>query len=148
MREVLSFEVDKHGNDLSILHDVNLAGSDAYWFFIKHYAELIESGHATPRCNWIDSECGILYAVADNKIVGSIAYQESEDSLLLLLSSVDKEHRKNGIFTVLNKYFEQLAKDKGKTFIFSTVSVDNTVRLESAKRTNFNPVALIMTKIL
>jgi hypothetical protein len=108
----------------------------------------MEAGFAIPRSNWTEELCGIIYATIDDVIVGSITYQTGNDGLLLLMSGVDTNQRQNGIFKILNVHFENMARRLNRKFIFSTVHVDNKVRLLTAKKTNFNPIYRLITKIL
>ena len=129
---------DKQGSTLVIKNSDALAGSPPFTFFLMQMAELMDSGFSLKRTGWDDDNCGIIWAELDNKIVGIIAYDKDKIKTVKILSikltAVDSTFRGRGIHTVMNTYFEGLARSLGCTRIQATVHPDNHVRLESAKK--------------
>ena len=144
-------EFDKLGNEVNILHSTALALSPVYTFFLRHTAKLIDDGFAFPVTNWEDKNCGAIYATDDNgKVLGHIVYSteyiEQFGHLWIVLSAVEDHSRGRGIYTIMHKYFEQLAKDMGCWSIASYVHKNNKVRLATAEKVGLLPAFHIMGK--
>jgi hypothetical protein len=139
---------DKTGRTIKIKHDPSLAGSRAYSFFLRQYAQSIDAGNTMKRANWVEERCGIIYAEYENTVVGMIVYQRNERGLFLVMSGVDTAERNRGIFSILNTHFENTAREFNKEFIFSVVNVNNYVRLKTAERTGFRPISRLFTRVL
>jgi hypothetical protein len=109
---------------------------------------MIDLGFNMPRCNWVDEQCGIIFATINDEIVGSSVYETRGEGLLILFSGVEKNQRHNGIFNILTSHYENMARRLNLKFVFSSVDVNNFARLEAARKTNFNPAFRFITKIL
>ena len=80
-------------------------------------------------------------------ILGHIVYDtEKPERLWITLSAVDEIYRGRGIYTILHKYFEQTAKEKGCKYISSYVHVNNLVRQKSAEKVGMQPRYHLMIK--
>lgn len=149
MIEILGQDKDKTGCLLTIKRSQRLAFSPAYATFVKQMAELIENGHAHNFATWSDDDCGIIWAECQTKICGIFCYNKeriNEKLLFVQLTGVEKEYRKRGIHTILNKYFEQTANELGCHVTVATVSPANTVRLSSCEKDNLILKYLAMYK--
>ena len=151
MIETLATEVDKKGSRVIVKRSKNLAFSPAYSFFIREKADLIDAGNGSSYTSWDDHECGIIWCEIDNVIVGIFSYNKSfvdrpVPFLAIQLTAVKSEYRERGIHTIMNKYFEQTAKEFGSEFIRATVNLNNSVRLASAKKDKLDPLYIVMTK--
>lgn len=137
MVEILAEEKLKNHTTMIIKHSQTIAFSPAYTFFLRQVAELVDNKHGSPFTSWDDNETGIIWGEVDNVIVGIFAYHKEQIKygvLNICLTSVDKDHRGNGIHTVLNKYFEKTAIRLGCSITAATVHPDNHVRLKSAEK--------------
>jgi GNAT superfamily N-acetyltransferase len=143
-------ETDKAGKQLEIKHVEKLAHSPVYTFFLRQYAELIDRGFCHPVTTWDDYECGAVYAELDGRIVGSIVYdtKKVDGALWITLSSVDSSYRGNGVYTLLHKHFEEIAKKKGCWFIASNIHIKNETRLATAEKVGMKPIFYFMAKKL
>lgn len=134
----LGQEVDKQGTLLLIRKTDNLSHSPAYTFYVRQMIDLIKNKHTYDSVIWKDDECGIIWAEDQDKICGIFCYNKSLISsskiLAIQITAVDKEYRKRGIHTILNKYFEQTAKEFGCHLTMASVNPTNQVRLESCKK--------------
>lgn len=137
MIENLSQEVIKDGRVMVIKHSSSIAFTPAYPFFLRQVAELIENGHGSAFTSWDDDATGIIWGEIDGKIVAIFAYHTDQLKYKILnvsLTSVDKDHRGLGIHTILNRYFEMIAKRLGCTGTAATVHPKNSIRLKSAEK--------------
>ena len=136
--DILGEEIDKKGSTLIIKHSSTLAYSPAYSFFLRQVAELIDNKHGAPAMIWSDDQCGIIWAESDGIIYGIFAYTkeavERFKILSITLTAVDRQYRERGVHTILNKYFEETAKNLGCFITEATVNPNNTVRLATAKK--------------
>lgn len=147
----LNKEVDKTGASLEIIHVEKIASSPVYTFFIRHMAELIDSGFAMARTTWKDNECGAIYAEENGVIVGAIIYSREyldKNCLWIELSAVRNDCRKRGIYSILHNYFEMLAKKMNCDSISSKVHKNNVVRLSSAEKVGMNIAFYQMVKMI
>ena len=145
--EFLNSETDKLGNEIKIFRTDQLGMSPIYTFFLRQMAELIDKGFGTSTTTWDDKTCGAVYAEQDGKILGHIVYDTNKPGhLWITLSAVDETCRGRGIYTILHKYFEQTAKEKGCQYISSYVHVKNLVRQKSAEKVGMKPLFYYMIK--
>jgi GNAT superfamily N-acetyltransferase len=145
----LSTEKDKLGNEITIKKCDSLAHSPVYTSFLRNFAEIIDKGFAYPTTSWNDDECEAVYAELNGKILGHIVYSKLDGGTLFIkLSAVDPQYRKNGIYTILHKHFENVAKEYGCNAISSIVHKNNSIRLESIKKFDLLPEYYFMAKKL
>lgn len=150
MLEPIGTEKDKDGRNIDIVRSTTLAFSPAYTFFLRQMADLIDSGYSFRATTWKDDECEVVYAEFDGKIIGHIVYStekvKDKKMLWITLSAVDKENRGKGIYTILHKHFENIAKEFGCSYIGSLVHKNNKTRLQSAQKVDFYPAYNYMMK--
>ncbi len=150
---ILGTEIDKKNTSICIKHSNTLAYTPAYTFFIKEIANLIDNKHGHPYTSWDDDECEIIWAEIDNDVVAILCYSTAYKNyqmpfLAIQLTAVKEQFRSRGIHTILNKYFEQRARELECLAIRATVHVTNTVRLESTKKDKLTPLLTMMYKKL
>lgn len=145
----IGIEKDKIGREVEIYRTTSLAISPIYTFFLREMADLIDAGHAWPFTSWKDDDCEAIYAQINGKIVGHIVYSKEKldrKTLWITLSAVDKDYRDNGIYTLLHKHFENIAREMNCTFIASQVHKNNLVRLKSAQKVGMSHAFYYMGK--
>lgn len=149
-QHLLSVETDKLGNEIQIMKTDRLGMSPIYTFFLRQMADLIDAGLCFPNTTWDDNTCGAVYATQDGKTLGHIVYEYREEQkvLWITLSAVDSSCRGRGIYTILHKHFESIAKEMGCWAIASHVHKDNLVRQESCKNVGMQPIFYFMGKKL
>ena len=150
MLEPIRTEKDKDGRNINIVRSTTLAFSPVYTFFLRQSADLMDNGYAYPLTAWKDEECEAVYAEFDGKVIGHIVYStekvKDKKMLWIVLSAVDNEHRGKGIYTILHKHFENIAKEFGCSYIGSLVHKNNVTRLQSVQKVGFYPVFNYMMK--
>jgi len=145
----LNKEQDSLGNEIEIFRIDEIGMSPIYTFFLRQMATLIENGFGTSTTSWDDKACGAVYAEQDGKILGHIVYDTRRSGhLWITLSAVDEECRGRGIYTILHKYLEQTAKEKGCKYISSHVHIKNLIRKKSAEKVGMKPMFYLMVKKL
>jgi GNAT superfamily N-acetyltransferase len=148
----LGKEKDKNEREIEIIKSTELAMSPIYTFFLREMADLIDSGYAFPQTSWEDKDCEAVYAVYDEEILGHIVYSKEylvkKNTLWITLSAVRKEERGVGIYSILHKYFEEIAKEYNCSIIASQVHKNNKTRLISAQKVGMNPVFYYIGKKL
>ena len=146
----LGEETDKAGNTLAIYQSLELGMSPAFPIFLQHYVETINNGHAFPRTTWNDKTCGVIYAVNKDKIIAQITYDMNNsvapEALWIVLSSVEKEYRGNGIYKILHRYLDQFAMDTNYTEIASFVHIKNELQLRALESVGKKPIFYIVGK--
>lgn len=146
----LGTETDKLGNEIQIMKTDTLGASPIYSFFLRQMAELIDAGYSLPVQTWDDNKCGAIYATVNNKVIGHIVYEFKPDqnTLWITLSAVDSSCRGRGIYTILHKHFEAVAREMGCWAIASHVHKDNLIRQASCKQVGMKPIFYFMGKKL
>lgn len=146
----LGTETDKQGNQINIFYTDAIAMTPVYVFFLKQMAKLMENGLTFPVTSWVDQYLGAVYAEADGKIIGHIAYSTenvpSKKMLWIMLSATDDDCRGRGIYTILHRYFEDVAREKGCIAIASHIHKNNKIRLASAEKVGLNPMMHYVAK--
>jgi hypothetical protein len=148
--ETLGQETDKKGSLLTIKRSKSLAYSPAYTFYVRQVVELIENKHTFDSNTWDDDECGIIWAEDQDKICGIFCYNKAWiktlKMLTIQLTAVGTDYRQRGIHSILNKYFEQTARELNCCITVATVSPKNTVRLATCEKDGLIPKNLLMYK--
>jgi GNAT superfamily N-acetyltransferase len=147
----LGKEKDKSGREIEVIRTTELAMSPIYTFFLREMADLIDEGYGYPVTTWEDKNCEAVYATFDDKILGHIVYSKEflqRNILWITLSAVRKEERGLGIYTILHKYFEEIAKEYNCWAITSHVHIKNKVRLSSAEKVGMKPIFYYIGKRL
>lgn len=147
---LLSTEADKLGNEIQIMKTDTLGMSPIYSFFLRQMADLIDSGFCFPVTTWDDNKCGAVYATQNGKVLGHIVYEyrPNNKTLWITLSAVDSSCRGRGIYTILHKHFEAVAREMGCWAISSHVHKDNLVRQASCENVGMKPIFYFMGKKL
>jgi hypothetical protein len=132
----ISTTVDKTGRTIQIYLAQSLNGNNIVFpYFLKKYAELIERGFSNPVLLG-SAKTKAIYATVDNQIVAALVFEMHEDigkTTWVLLSVVNPELRKNGIFKILHGCLEEFSKSAGSKKIASFVHIDNKEMLASCK---------------
>lgn len=129
-------EPDSTGAIVTATYMEAIGGSRIVPVLMKNFVKLIEDGHAG---KWVtfNNKSKAVYIEIDNKIVGHIVYDHRSDDLFktawIILSWVDENYRRRGLYKILHKYFEKVLKETGSTKIASYVSVNNAARLASCE---------------
>jgi GNAT superfamily N-acetyltransferase len=141
-------EIDSTGKTVVIKQIDKITYRPLYSFFLRQQAELIESGLSYPRTSWNDNSCGAIFAEEEGKIIGHIVYdtEKQPDALWITLSAVESSCRGRGIYHLMHKHFEVLAKEKGCWYIASHVHINNSTRLKSAEKEGMKPIFYFMAK--
>jgi ribosomal protein S18 acetylase RimI-like enzyme len=137
---LLASEVDKLGNIIDIKKCDTIAHSPVFTFFLRTMAETIDSGFGYPVTSWKDDDCEVVYAESNGKILGNIVYSKSDSRTLFIeLAAVDKEFRNRGIYGILYKHVENVARSYNYDAISSLVHKSNSIVLESIKKVDRYP---------
>lgn len=125
-------ETDKLGHKVETYHSPSLAFSPVFTSFLRNYAEHIDSGFATPMTTWED-HYNVIYATIDGVIVGHMTYKEEHRDapglVWIIFDLVESDYRGRGIYKILFKQLEKVAKSLGKSGIAGLVHVDNNAKL-------------------
>jgi GNAT superfamily N-acetyltransferase len=151
MIEILARTTTKTQEQLVIKHSDKLKLNPAYTFFLRQMADLMDNGHAGKITSWDDDECGIIWGEIQDKVVGIFAYNRQNTGkgiLEILLTAVDKNHRRKGIHTILNQQFEQVASSMNCDITAATISPNNKVRLVTAEKDGYKLMFYKMYKVI
>lgn len=148
--KILATEFDNSGNSITIKQVDKITYPPLYPFFLREQANLIEAGLSYPQTSWNDDSCGAIFAEKDGKIIGHIVYDVSRQpgALWIILSAVEESSRRTGIYHLMHKHFESLAKEFGKWYIASHVHIKNAARLKSAEKEGMKPIFYFIAKKL
>ena len=149
----LAIETDKLNSTIQIVYVDSLSDMPKlYSFYLRENANLIDNGHAYPIITHNDTDHAIV-ALQDDNILGFILFNYGGPANLaklgwIVMSAVDERYRSRGIFTILNKHFEDLCKNNGCNTISSLVHKNNKVRLASAAKVGLKPTFKYLMKRL
>ena len=117
-------------------------------FFLKNYAQLIESGYAHPIMTGSNLSKAI-YVEVNGVVVAHIVFDILKDvnnTAWIVFSCVDENYRGRGLYKIMHKHYEIQAKKLGSTKIASFVHVDNKPRQASCVSVGMKPVFYRMEK--
>jgi hypothetical protein len=141
---------DKTGAEVLVKNATLIGGSPIVPFYLKHYSELIINGHAHPVIAGTNKHKAI-YAEIGGQVAGHIVYEILDDcykTAWITFSAIENNFRRRGLYDILHRNFEKVAKAGGSTKIASLVHVDNTVRQASCAKVGMEPVFYRMEKQL
>lgn len=149
--KILAEETDKLGITTVIKYSPHVSFTPAYTFFIREVADLIDNKNSLPYTYWEDKDCAIIWAEQNEKVVGILVYDFSYVTnpmphLSIILTAVDKNHRQRGIHQIMNKHYEEQARQLNCVTIRATVNLNNEVRFKTAEKDKLSPVLYIMSK--
>ena len=145
---ILATELDKQNVSIDIKLANQIGNSPVMPFFLKNYAQLIDSGYAHPVMTG-SNLCKAIYATDNGQVVGHIVFEILKDVFStgwIVFSCVDDGYRGRGIYNLMHKYYEAEVKKLGATKIASFVHVNNKPRLASCASVGMEPVFYRMEK--
>ena len=148
MPKIIGTELDKNGENVTILHSGFLSESPIVPHYMREFSSLIDQGLAAPVIN-ATNVSKVIYATIDNDIAGFIVFEFKDDSsrtLKILLGTVLEKYRRRGVYQILHRYLEIVAKHHKSSKIQSFVHIDNTKMIDLSKKLNKSPVFYLMEK--
>lgn len=149
--ELLGKEIDKNGNNVFIYCAKYENFSPALTaFFARQWAELLELGYATP--NYIPDIKGsrIIFATDGAKFMGLRMWvwieAGTQKEARIVLSSVDQQYRRLGIFKIIAKYYDLRMIQNDCSQSITYIYTNNTPMIEAAKKTNYTVDQIRMIK--
>jgi ribosomal protein S18 acetylase RimI-like enzyme len=147
----LATEKDKLGLDVKVKKAVTMGTTPIVPLFMKEYANLMSRGY-TSNNMIATNKSKVLFVEIDDIIAGFIVYDIHHDEVSktcwILFGTVLEAFRRRGLYAIMHKHLEMVAKEQGSKQIFSLVHVDNTAMLNLNKKLNKNPVYYRMEKYL
>lgn len=132
---VLCTVEDKTGVPIVIKVADVLAYSPVLPFFMKVHADLMTAGFAT-NMFIATNKSKAVYAELNGSIVGCIVFDFKDEyikSAFIIAGAVDQKCRGRGIYSILHKNLETVAKALGCTRIRSDVHPNNVSMLNTMK---------------
>lgn len=123
----LATEVDKLNCKVTIKFCDSIGGTPLVPLFMKNFSKLMEDGHAHYNFSG-HNRCKAIYAEIDGKIVGHVVFEIIDDifkTTWVILSAINTEYRRRGVYTMMHQHLEKQAKKLGSKKIASNVHVDN-----------------------
>lgn len=148
MDEIIGTELDKLGNEIKICfckHETMPAKVTA--FFARQWADLIEAGFAASNRIPDIYDCRVIYITCDNKIIALRIWVWEQNITRIILTAVDKNHRRRGLLKLIAKYYDKRLIDGGCIKSDTFIHVDNTAMIDAARQTGYKVEFLKMTKI-
>lgn len=147
MDELLSIEIDKLGNSVNVhfCQHENMP-TKVTSFFLRQWAELLEQGHADS--NYVPSlaSCRVLYLTSNDEVIGIRIWTWYNNTTNIILTSIDKNYRRRGLFEILTKYYDDRVT-KGSCLKSKTqIHVDNVNMIKAAEKTGYKLEFVKMVK--
>jgi RimJ/RimL family protein N-acetyltransferase len=147
MEELIGNELDKLGNEIKVYfcnHETMPAKVTA--FFARQWAELLEAGFAIS--NFIPSinACRVIYITFNNEIIGLRIWVWEQNSTRIILTSIDKNHRRKGLLKLIVKYYDSRVKHSNCIKSITFIHVDNIAMIEAARQAGYEVEFLKMSK--
>lgn len=147
MDELLATEIDKLGNEIKVkfcIHEHMSVMVTA--FFLRQWAELIELGFADSTYIPDITSCRVLYLMDNDTIIGLRIWSWYNNTTNIILTSIDKNYRRRGLFELITKHYDKRVKNgngiKSKTQIY----VNNVAMIKAAEKTGYEIESVRMVK--
>jgi ribosomal protein S18 acetylase RimI-like enzyme len=147
---ILATETDKLGSTVEIKYAASIGSSPVVAPFMHGYATLIEQGYAYSNLAGHNKNSAV-YAEIDNEVAGFIVYDLQDDpakTCWIIFGSVVEKFRRRGIYKMMHKHLENIARKSKSKQIFSLVHKDNVAMLELSKQIGKHPVLYRVDMIL
>ncbi len=148
--KIIGTEKDKTGAEVIVKLADPIGGSPIIPFFYRHFATLIENGHTNPLMSGTNKSKAV-YVEIEGKLAGHIVYEFLEDpykTTWITFSCIEDDYRRRGLYEIMHRHLEDLAKKANSRKIASFVHVNNTVRQASCAKVGMEPVFYRMEKLL
>lgn len=147
MTQLIGTELDKLGNEIKINfcnHGTMPAKVTA--FFARQWGELLEAGFATS--NFIPSieSCRVIYLTLNDEIIGLRIWVWEHHTTRIILTAVDKNHRRRGLLKLMVKYYDNRIKNGNCTRSITFIHVDNTPMILAARQAGYKTEIVKMVK--
>lgn len=148
---IVGTAIDSTGVEVTIKYADAIAGTIIVPLLMKNFLKLIEDGQGSNFVTY-NNKSKAVYIEIDNKIVGHIVFEYRPDDVLktswIILSWVDEQYRRRGLYKILHTAFEKIIKTAGSKRIASFVKMDNLARLHSCESVGMRKNCFRMEKDL
>jgi hypothetical protein len=147
---IISTEQDRTGQLVNVRYADEIGNTPVVSFFLKRLTELIDTGHGLPYLAGTNKHRAV-YIELDEQVIGHIVYEIQElptKTAWIVLSAIDGDYKRRGLYTILHGHFERLAIQAGAKKIASFVHVDNLARQKSCEQVGMVPIYYRMEKEL
>jgi len=147
MDELLGTELDKLGNEIKVrfcMHEHMSVMATA--FFLRQWAELIELGFADPNYIPDITSCRVLYLIDNDTIIGLRIWSWHNNTTNIILTSIDKNYRRRGLFEILSKYYDRRVIYGNGLKSKTQIHVNNIAMIKAAEKTGYEIEFLRMAK--
>lgn len=147
MSNIIGEDTDQQGSKV-VLYFVRYGDISAKLsaFFLRQWANLIESGYANPNYIPNVSHSRLIYATIDGEIVGHILWEVYSNSSYVIFTVVDPAFQRRGLYKMLHKFYDKRMIDGHGGISRSTLHVTNTAIIEAAKKNGYEVEFLKMRK--
>jgi GNAT superfamily N-acetyltransferase len=138
----LGSEKDKLGITVDIHYCPVLGGTDNLTYFLKSFVKLIEQGYSHPHFPSTNKSKAI-YATINGQIVGQLTFDILDDyskTTWIILTTVDENYRKRGIYSLLHKYLYRTILKLGSRKVASHVHINNKEIQASQRKLGYKQV--------
>jgi hypothetical protein len=148
MIELLGTETTRNGQKVEIkfvkfqdLTDVKVTS-----FFLRQWAELIESGHANASYFPNLTHTRILFTTIDDQITAHLVWSWINKTSFIDFTAVDKNYRRQGLYEILHTYYDQIMIRENATLSRSQLHINNEAIINGAKKAGYEVEYVRMVK--
>jgi hypothetical protein len=139
--KTLGTAISKKGEEVTFYYSTTIGSTKVLPLFLRSLADLIDKGlslNSLPQSN--NSKC--VYAEINNQIVGFIVFTFLDDytkSTWINLGTILENNRNQGLYTLLHRHLEQVAKSEGSKQILSFIHMKNADMLQACQSIGKHP---------
>jgi ribosomal protein S18 acetylase RimI-like enzyme len=148
--KIIATETDKQGVVVTVRYAEEIGNTPVVSAFLRNLAGLIDQGYSLPMMAGANRHRAV-YIELEGQVIGHIVFDILEPPVKtawIVLSAVDPDYKRRGLYTILHRHFEEIAVKMGAKKIASFVHVDNTARQKSCEQVGMVPVYYRMEKDL
>jgi hypothetical protein len=148
MNNLLATGLDKFGTEIKIYycsHDT--ISEKATSFFAKQWTELVEEGNV--RRGYVPNidGCFVIYLTIDDEVVGLRMWHMVQNVAKILLTAIDKKHRRKGLFKLITMHYDKIQVDNNCIKSITFIQLSNSGMVEAARQNGYKTVQLKMEKL-
>lgn len=119
---------------LDIYHGESIVVSKCYSKFLRGMADNLDKDLIIIGKPWFDNNCGVIYLVHQDAIVGYLAYSDEKKEILYIVDmNVDQEFAHKDVYKILLTAMENLAKEGNFLAVSATLYAENVEAIQAAE---------------
>jgi hypothetical protein len=148
MIELLGTETTRDGQKVEIkfVKFQELSDAKLTTFFLRQWADLIDTGHANATYLPKLSNARILFTTIDDVITSHLVWTWNNKVSFIDFTAVDKNYRRQGLYKILHNYYDKIMIEQKAIASRSQLHIKNEAIIAGAKKAGYEVEYVKMVK--